>query len=29
MADNVRTVTIRDCPIGGPELVVMAGPCAI
>jgi 3-deoxy-7-phosphoheptulonate synthase len=29
MPDSVRTVTIRDCPIGGPELVVMAGPCAI
>src|SRR5512143_2836214 len=29
MSDIVRTVTIRDCVIGGPELVVMAGPCAI
>ncbi len=29
MSDSVRTVTIRDCVIGGPELVVMAGPCAI
>jgi 3-deoxy-7-phosphoheptulonate synthase len=29
MADSVRSVTIRDCPIGGPELVVMAGPCAV
>jgi 3-deoxy-7-phosphoheptulonate synthase len=26
---STRTVTIRDCAIGGPELVVMAGPCAI
>jgi 3-deoxy-7-phosphoheptulonate synthase len=26
---NTRAVTIRDCAIGGPELVVMAGPCAI
>jgi 3-deoxy-7-phosphoheptulonate synthase len=26
---SVRAVTIRDCAIGGPELVVMAGPCAI
>jgi len=24
-----RTVTIRGCPLGGPELVVMAGPCAV
>jgi 3-deoxy-7-phosphoheptulonate synthase len=24
-----RAVTIRDCAIGGAELVVMAGPCAI
>ena len=24
-----RTVTIRGCLLGGPELVVMAGPCAI
>jgi 3-deoxy-7-phosphoheptulonate synthase len=29
MTDGVRPVTIRDCPIGGPEVVVMAGPCAI
>jgi 3-deoxy-7-phosphoheptulonate synthase len=29
MSDSVRAVTIRDCAIGGPELVVMAGPCAI
>ena len=29
MGDSVRAVTIRDCAIGGPELVVMAGPCAI
>jgi 3-deoxy-7-phosphoheptulonate synthase len=26
---TVRAVTIRDCAIGGPELVVAAGPCAI
>jgi 3-deoxy-7-phosphoheptulonate synthase len=24
-----RAVKVRDCAIGGPELVVMAGPCAI
>jgi 3-deoxy-7-phosphoheptulonate synthase len=24
-----RTVTIRGCPLGGPELVLMAGPCAV
>ena len=29
MSNSVRAVTIRDCTIGGPELVVMAGPCAI
>jgi 3-deoxy-7-phosphoheptulonate synthase len=29
MNDNVRRVTIRDCSIGGPDLMVMAGPCAI
>ncbi len=29
MPDNVRVVTVRDCPIGGTELVVMAGPCAV
>jgi len=29
MPDSVRAVTVRDCPIGGPELVVMAGPCAV
>jgi 3-deoxy-7-phosphoheptulonate synthase len=26
---SMRAVAIRDCVIGGPELVVMAGPCAI
>jgi 3-deoxy-7-phosphoheptulonate synthase len=26
---STRAVTVRDCVIGGPELVVMAGPCAI
>jgi 3-deoxy-7-phosphoheptulonate synthase len=26
---SVRAVKIRDCAIGGPELVVMAGPCAV
>jgi 3-deoxy-7-phosphoheptulonate synthase len=26
---DVRPVTIRDCAIGGAEVVVMAGPCAI
>lgn len=25
----MRSFEIRDCTIGGPELVVMAGPCAI
>ena len=29
MSDSLRTVKIRDCAIGGPEIVVMAGPCAI
>jgi len=29
MSNSVRAVTIRDCVVGGPELVVMAGPCAI
>ena len=29
MLDSVRRVTVRDCSIGGPELVVMAGPCAV
>jgi 3-deoxy-7-phosphoheptulonate synthase len=29
MNDNVRRVNIRDCSIGGTELVAMAGPCAI
>ena len=29
MNDNVRRVNIRDCSIGGPELMVMAGPCSI
>jgi hypothetical protein len=27
--DGVRAVTVRDCTIGGPDLVVMAGPCAV
>jgi 3-deoxy-7-phosphoheptulonate synthase len=26
---SVRAVTVRDCVIGGPEVVVMAGPCAV
>jgi 3-deoxy-7-phosphoheptulonate synthase len=26
---STQAVKIRDCVIGGPELVVMAGPCAI
>jgi 3-deoxy-7-phosphoheptulonate synthase len=26
---STRAVTVRDCAIGGRELVVMAGPCAI
>ncbi len=26
---SVRAVTVRDCAIGGAEVVVMAGPCAI
>jgi 3-deoxy-7-phosphoheptulonate synthase len=26
---STRAVTVRDCAIGGPELAVMAGPCAI
>ncbi len=26
---SVRGVTVRDCVIGGPEVVVMAGPCAV
>ena len=26
---SVRAVRVRDCTIGGPELVMMAGPCAI
>jgi 3-deoxy-7-phosphoheptulonate synthase len=26
---SVRAVKIRDCAIGGPEIAVMAGPCAI
>ena len=26
---STRAVKIRDCVIGGPELVVMAGPCAL
>jgi 3-deoxy-7-phosphoheptulonate synthase len=29
MTDSVRAVRIRDCVVGGPELVVMAGPCSI
>ena len=29
MSDSVRAVSIRDCVIGGPEVVVMAGPCSI
>ena len=29
MSDSVRAVKIRDCAIGGPELVVMAGPCSV
>jgi 3-deoxy-7-phosphoheptulonate synthase len=29
MSDSVRAVEIRDCAIGGPELVVMAGPCSV
>jgi 3-deoxy-7-phosphoheptulonate synthase len=29
MSDSVRTVKIRDCVVGGPEIVVMAGPCSI
>ena len=29
MGDGVRAVTVRGCSIGGPELVVMAGPCAV
>jgi len=29
MNDNMRHVTIRGCSIGGPDLMVMAGPCAI
>jgi 3-deoxy-7-phosphoheptulonate synthase len=29
MSDSVRSVTVRDCEIGGTEIVVMAGPCSI
>lgn len=29
MSDSVRAVKIRDCAIGGTELVVMAGPCSV
>jgi 3-deoxy-7-phosphoheptulonate synthase len=29
MSDNLRGVRVRDCVIGGPELVLMAGPCAV
>jgi 3-deoxy-7-phosphoheptulonate synthase len=29
MSDSVRRVSVRGCVIGGPELVIMAGPCAL
>jgi 3-deoxy-7-phosphoheptulonate synthase len=29
MSDSVRAVRIRDCAIGGPDLVIMAGPCSV
>jgi 3-deoxy-7-phosphoheptulonate synthase len=29
MSDSVRCIRVRSCEIGGPELVVMAGPCAV
>jgi 3-deoxy-7-phosphoheptulonate synthase len=29
MSDSVRRVNVRDCAIGGPDLVVMAGPCSV
>ncbi len=29
MNDRGRVVRVRDLPIGGPELTVMAGPCSI
>jgi 3-deoxy-7-phosphoheptulonate synthase len=29
MSDSVRRIRVRSCEIGGPELVVMAGPCAV
>jgi 3-deoxy-7-phosphoheptulonate synthase len=29
MSDSVRSVRVGDCEIGGPEMVVMAGPCSI
>jgi len=29
MPDNVRAVAVNGCEIGGPELVLMAGPCAV
>ena len=29
MSNSVRVVNIRDCAIGGAELMVMAGPCSI
>ena len=29
MADSLRCVRVRDCTLGGPDLVVMAGPCAV
>jgi len=28
-SSSARTVSVRDCAIGGPDLVVLAGPCAI
>jgi 3-deoxy-7-phosphoheptulonate synthase len=29
MGDSERQVSVRDCAIGGVDLVVMAGPCAV
>ncbi len=29
MPDKVRAVAVKGCLIGGPELVLMAGPCAV
>jgi 3-deoxy-7-phosphoheptulonate synthase len=29
MPDDVRAVAVKGCLIGGPEIVVMAGPCAV